>query len=55
MATNWVQDYKALEQAGDMIMELIAEKNKVTSQGGEGLKVRKENRKLDLNKYLNKM
>ena len=36
---NWVGEYRALEQAGDAIMELIAERNRVTGGGGEGLKV----------------
>ena len=36
---NWVSEYRALEQAGDAIMELIAERNRVTGAGGEGLKV----------------
>ncbi|XP_063681529.1 syntaxin-8-like [Bolinopsis microptera] len=36
---NWVGEYRALEQAGDAIMELIAERNRVTGGGGEGLKI----------------
>ena len=33
---NWVGEYRALEQAGDAIMELIAERNRVTGGGSEG-------------------
>jgi len=36
---NWVGEYRSLEQAGDAIMELIAERNRVTGAGGEGLKI----------------
>ena len=36
---SWVDDYHALEQAGDAIMELIAERNKVMAGGGDGLKI----------------
>ena len=36
---DWVSQYRGLEQAGDAIMELIAERNRITGSGGEGLKV----------------
>ena len=38
---DWVSQYRGLEQAGDAIMELIAERNRITGAGGEGLKVSK--------------
>ena len=39
-AEDWVSQYRALTQAGDATMELIAERNRVVGAGGEGMKVR---------------
>ena len=36
---SWVADYHALEQAGDSIMEQIAEMTRVLAGGGEGRQV----------------
>lgn len=36
---SWIGAYGALEQTGDSVMELITERNRVLSGGGEALKV----------------
>lgn len=38
-AEDWVAQYRALNQTGDAVMELIAERNRVVGAGGEGMKV----------------